>query len=417
MLSMLRHACRRSASLSPTAPSSSSSVSSSLTSASAWLSSSSSQRQLRCTQHRHFFAAAAADIKVSMAQIKELRQLTDAPISDCKKALIDALATPDPESESTMAQATEWLRKKGIQTAAKKSGRVAAEGLIGAHVSECGRLGALVELNCETDFVAKNDKFRALVDEITQSVVSLRDQPASQVATGIVREVDIDTHVPETQRTAVTELTASIGEKMQLRRARQLDVTNGVLVSYMHNAIALDGAGDNAAKLGRIGVLVGLDTMTEAGDQTAAQRTAATALANRLAMHIAAAAPTALSPDLVDADVVARERAFLTEQAEAPAADGQPNKAMKPEHMQRMIEGRMAKFFEAQCLEQQKCMVMENQDDKPVTVAKVLTAFNKAHDSDFSIAGFVRYQVGDGVEKDADGEDFAAEVAAMAGGK
>jgi elongation factor Ts len=305
--------------------------------------------------------------EITAALVKELREKTGAGMMDCKKALAEA--TGDLEG------AVDWLRKKGLSAAAKKAGRVAAEGLVGAAVG--GPAGALVEVNSETDFVARNDKFQALVAAI------------SKLALGTGSDVEAlkAAAYPGTGRTVGDELThliATIGENLSLRRTATLSVGTGAVVSYVHNALA--------PGLGKIGVLVALESTAAAEPLQA--------LGRQLAMHVAAANPQALDIASVDPKGLDREREVLREQARASG---------KPEAIiDKMVEGRLRKFYEEVVLLEQVYVI-----DGESRVKDVVAAAAKQLGAPIKVTGFVRFALGEGIQKDHG--DFAAEVAAQAG--
>ena len=288
---------------------------------------------------------------ITAAMVKELREMTGAGMMDAKKALT--------ETSGYMEAAVDWLRTKGLAKAAKKSGRVASEGLVGVAVRD-GR-GVAVELNSETDFVAKNADFQTLVREITKV--------ALETATDV--EVLRATHLNgRSVDEVLSEAIARIGENMTLRRMHVLE--GDTVVSYVHNAAT--------AGMGKIGVLVALK-----GDAAQAQE-----IGKQIAMHIAATNPTSLSEADLDPTLVEREKSVLTEQARE---SGKPDAVIE-----KMIVGRMAKYFEEVTLLGQKFVI--NPD---VTVAQA------AKDAGVEVTGFARVVVGEGIEKKE--EDFAAEVA------
>lgn len=305
--------------------------------------------------------------EISAGQVKALREKTGAGMMDCKRALS--------ESGGDMEAAVDWLRKKGLAAAAKKSGRVAADGLVGVAVD--GQRAALVEVNAETDFVARNEAFQAFVATVARLALD---------AAG-----DIDALAalpyPGTGRTVAEELThliATIGENMALRRTDFVSVNHGVVASYIHSA---SGEG-----LGRIGVLVGLETTADPA--------VVADLGKKLAMHVAAAMPTAVSRGDVDAKSLERERDILVDQARASG---------KPEAIiQKMVEGRLSKFYEEVCLLEQVYVI-----DGENKVGKVIEAAAKAAGTPIAVTRFVRFALGEGLQKKQ--EDFAAEVASAAG--
>ncbi|MBB4302440.1 elongation factor Ts [Rhodobium orientis] len=307
-------------------------------------------------------------MSISATQVKELREKTGAGMMDCKKALM--------ENDGDMEAAIDWLRTKGLAKAAKKAGRVASEGLVG--VATDGAKSAIVEINSETDFVARNDGFQKLVRDIAETALTVggdRDATAAATYPGKSHSVDDE----------LREQIATIGENMTFRRAAGLAVDAGVISSYVHNAIA--------PGLGKIGVIVAMESTGDAE--------AVNALGRQIAMHVAASNPLAVTPDEVDADVAARERAVYSEQA---------RESGKPENIiEKMVEGRMRKFFEEVALLKQPFVV-----DPDNTVEKAVEAASKEIGAPIKVAGFVRFEVGEGVDKKDD--DFAAEVQAMAGG-
>jgi elongation factor Ts len=302
---------------------------------------------------------------VSAALVKELRDKTGAGMMDCKRALGD--------TGGDIEAAVDWLRTKGLAAAAKKSGRIAAEGLVG--VATRGVAGAVIEVNSETDFVARNELFQAFVRTVSGLAVG---------ATGDVEALK-EAPYPGTGRTVVgelTELVARIGENLVLRRSHRLAVTQGVVASYVHNSLA--------PGLGKIGVLVALES--------SAAEDALVALGRQLAMHVAAANPLYLDTAAVPAAALERERAVLREQAKETA---------KTEAIvERMVEGRLRKFYEEAVLLEQVFVI-----DGENRVGKVVEAAAKSAGAPIRVAGFVRFVLGEGVEKPA--TDFAAEVGAQ----
>ncbi len=304
---------------------------------------------------------------ISAAMVKELRDKTGAGMMDCKTALT--------ETGGAIEAAIDWLRAKGLAKAAKKAGRVAAEGLIGV-AGEGGRAVA-VEVNSETDFVARNPQFQALVSNVAAVALKTDGSVAAVGAAsypGTGRSVDGE----------IKEAVATIGEHLSLRRAAMLTVEPGVVATYVHAAIA--------PGLGRIGVLIGLRST---GDKDKLRE-----IGRQVAMHIAAAGPLAVRVSELDAQVVARERAIFTEQARETG---------KPEPIiEKMVEGRLRKFYQEAVLLEQAFVV--NPD---LSVSAALKAAEKDVGAPIEVTSFVSFKVGEGVER-AD-TDFAAEVAAAAG--
>jgi len=299
--------------------------------------------------------------EITAGLVKELRTQTGAGMMDCKKALV--------ETDGDLEAAVDWLRKKGLGAAAKKAGRVAAEGLVGVKAE--GSVGALVEVNAETDFVARNESFQGFVGQ----VLDLACAPG--IDADALKAAALDGGTVEEK---LTELIATIGENMTLRRAASLSVEQGVVAAYMHNAVA--------PGLGKIGVLVALES---AGDTAKLAE-----LGKGLAMHVAASNPQALDSGSVDPEIVERERAVLREQAEA---SGRP-----AEVIEKMIEGRLRKFYEEITLVDQVYVI-----DGKERVGKVVEAAAGDIGAPVKIAGFLRFALGEGVERAE--ADFAAEVA------
>ncbi|KPF86226.1 elongation factor Ts [alpha proteobacterium AAP38] len=305
--------------------------------------------------------------EITAALVKDLREKSGAGMMDCKKALTEA--------NGDVEAAIDWLRKKGLAAAAKKAGRVAAEGLVG--VAANGLSGAAVELNAETDFVARNDAFQAAVSTVTKLALDTDGSLDSLKAAAY----------PGTGRTVADELpnlVATIGENMNLRRVAKLSVTDGVVSSYVHSALV--------PGLGKIGVLVALEST---GDKAALAD-----LGKQIAMHVAAARPEALDVADVSTANLERERAVLIEQARASG---------KPENIiEKMVEGRVRKYYEEVVLLEQLYVI-----DGETKIRKVVENAAKAVGAPVTLTGFVRFQLGEGIEKEQ--SDFAAEVAKMAG--
>jgi elongation factor Ts len=304
--------------------------------------------------------------EITAANVKELRERTGAGMMDCKKAL--------GETQGDMEAAIDWLRTKGLAAAAKKAGRTAAEGLVGVEVD--GNKGAIVEVNSETDFVSRNDQFQDFV----------RTAAAITLGTGSDIEALKEACWPGggTVEEKLTSNIVTIGEHQSIRRAASLEVGEGVIVSYVHNAIA--------PGLGKIGVLVALES--------GADRAALEGLGKQLAWHIAAAAPLALSGEGLDPALVERERGIAREKA---AESGKP-----AEIVEKMVEGAMAKFRKENALLSQ-LFVMDNK----TKVEDVIAGAGKEAGAAITLKAYVRFQLGEGIERKE--SDFAAEVAAAAG--
>jgi elongation factor Ts len=306
--------------------------------------------------------------QVTPDQIKALRETSGAGMADCRKALV--------ENGGDMDAAVDWLRKKGLSSAAKKSGRVAAEGVVAVAVE--GTRGAIIELNSETDFVARNEKFQVLAGSIAEFAV--------RGGIGNVEELKA-ARCPKTGTAIseqVTNAIATIGENMNLRRSAVVGVTQGVVASYVHNAVA--------PGMGKIGILVAVET---AGDVAKAE-----AFGKQIAMHIAAARPEALSTADVDTAKLDRERAVYREQA---AASGKP-----ADVVEKMVEGRVRKYYEEVVLLEQLFVI-----DGKTKISQVVADAAKTVGAPVKVTGFVSFRLGEGIEKQA--TDFAAEVAAAAG--
>jgi len=305
--------------------------------------------------------------EITAALVKDLREKTGAGMMDCKKAL--------GETGGDLDAAIDWLRKKGLSAASKKAGRVAAEGLVAVTVKD--NAGAIVEVNSETDFVGRNPQFQALAAGVATVALTAGDDVAAIEAAAF----------PGSSRNVKDEVThaiATIGENMTIRRAKKLTVDGGVVVSYVHSALA-DG-------LGKLGVLVAL--------KSTGKRDVVEQIGKQVAMHIAAANPQSLSPKDLDQALVERERQVLTDQA---AASGKP-----ADIIAKMVEGRIRKFYQEVVLLEQTFVI-----DGETPVGKAVEKAGKDAGAPIEITGFVRFQLGEGIEKKAD--DFAAEVAKMAG--
>ena len=298
--------------------------------------------------------------------VKDLRDMTSAGMMDCKKALT--------ECDGDIEAAVDWLRKKGIAKADKKAGRIAAEGLVA--VASEGTSGALVEVNSETDFVARNEGFQEAVAKIAQKALSADNGEALSAM-----EIEDGKSVSE----YLVSLVAKIGENMSFRRMEKLSVNDGIVAGYIHNAVA--------PGMGKIGVLVALES---SGDKDKLAL-----LGKNIAMHVAATSPLALNVDDLDADVVAKERKALTDEA---LESGKP-----AEIVDKMVDGRMVKFFKESVLMTQ-IFVMDGER----SIEQVIKDEAAALGAEITMTGYLRMGVGDGIEKKE--EDFAAEVAAAVAG-
>ena len=304
--------------------------------------------------------------EITAAAVKELRERSGAGMMDCKKALT--------ENGGDMEAAMDWLRTKGLAAAQKKSSRTAAEGLVGVAVA--GTKGAAVEVNSETDFVAKNDQFQAFVRDVTAIALETGDDIDALKTAAMPSGKSVD----ET----LTNNIATIGENQSLRRAKRLEVSKGAVIPYVHNAAA--------PGLGKIGVLVALES--DAGVDVLEP------LGKQIAMHIAAAFPLALDESGLDQDVLERERQIATEKA---AESGKP-----ADIIAKMVEGSVKKFAKENALLSQPIVM-----DGKTPVADVVAKAAKDAGTAIVLKDYVRFQLGEGIEKED--SDFAAEVAATAG--
>ena len=304
-------------------------------------------------------------VEITAGLVKELREKSGAGMMDCKKALV--------ECNGVFEEAVDWLRKKGLSAAAKKSGREAAEGLVVVIVD--GKKAAILELNAETDFVARNDKFQSLANNIAKTALSTSKK---------VEELKNEKYPGSSQTIAeaITDHIAIIGENMNLRRVNYLSAKEGVVSFYVHNAIA-EG-------LGKIGVLVALEST---GDKAKLAD-----LGKRIAMHIAAARPESLDISSVTPEALEREKQIFSDQA---------RNSGKPENIiEKMVEGRVKKYYQEVVLLEQ-IFVMDNKN----SISQVLLDSAKEVGAPITISGFLRYELGEGIERTK--TDFAAEVASM----
>jgi len=304
-------------------------------------------------------------MSITAAMVKELREKSGAGMMDCKTALT--------ENGGDMEAAVDWLRTKGLAKAAKKAGRVAAEGLVG--VAAEGTKAAVIELNSETDFVARNEGFQELVGKVATVAVGTDGSVDAVTAANLDGKSVAD---------SITDAIATIGENMTLRRTAILSVGDGVVSTYVHGAVA-DG-------LGKIGVLVALES---SGDKDKLN-----VLGRQIAMHVAATSPLALNTEELDPEVVEREKSVFSEQA---------RESGKPENIiEKMVEGRLRKFYEEVTLVKQAFVINPDQ-----TVEQAVEALAKDLGTEVKLSGFVRFALGEGIEKEE--QDFAAEVAAASG--
>lgn len=305
--------------------------------------------------------------EVTASMVKDLREKTGAGMMDAKKALI--------EVAGDMEAAVDWLRKKGLATAAKKSGRTAAEGLVAVAIS--GTKAAVLEVNAETDFVARNDQFQGFATKAAELALEAKGDIAALA--------NVAYEAGKNVQEKLTNLIATIGENMSLRRTQVLEVKEGVVVGYVHNAIN--------PGLGKIGVLVALES---AGDKAKLE-----ALGKQIAMHVAAANPQFLTSADVTPEAIEREKNVIRDTAKA---SGKP-----ADIIEKMLEGRMRKFYEEICLLDQVFVM-----DGETKISKVLENAGKDVGAPVTLVGYVRFQLGEGIEKAE--TDFAAEVASVVNG-
>ena len=306
-------------------------------------------------------------MNLSASMVKELREKSGAGMMDCKKALV--------ESNGNMEDAIDWLRKQGLSAVAKKSNRVAAEGLIGISISEVK--GAIVEINSETDFVARNELFQNFVKNCSNLVLSNKSD------INVLKKLPF----PDSERTVDQELNnniATIGENMNIRRVEYLEVSEGVVASYIHNKIAED--------LGKLGVIVAIESQ--------AKKNQLLDVGKQIAMHIAATSPKALNIDDLDNDLVKREKEVLIDQA---MSTGKPK-----EIAEKMVQGRLQKFFQEVVLNEQVSVI-----DGETKIKDVIKKLSDDLGTEVKIKDFKILKLGEGIEVAEN--DFAAEVAATAG--
>jgi elongation factor Ts len=307
--------------------------------------------------------------EITAALVKDLREKSGVGMMDCKRAL--------QETAGDIDAAIDWLRTKGLAKAAKKADRIAAEGLVAVAVRKdgAGMSASVVELNAETDFVARNDKFQAAATAVALAALDVDGVDAVGAA---------KTASGETVSDMITNLIATIGENMMLRRTARFRVAEGAISTYVHSAVAPD--------LGKIGVVVVLEGK---GDQATLQD-----VGRKIAMHVAATSPLSLSTDDLDPTAVDKERAIFAEQA---ASSGKP-----PGVVEKMVEGRIRKYYEEVVLLKQAFVMNPDQ-----TIEQLIAATSKETGAPLALKGFVRFGLGEGVEKKTD--DFAAEVAQLSG--
>ena len=298
---------------------------------------------------------------VTAALVKELRERTGAGMMDCKKALV--------ETDGDIEKAIDYLREKGIMKAQKKAGRIAAEGLVRVAFGEGNKTASIVEVNSETDFVAKNEEFIEFVEDLAKEVLAKGNMPMEQ----FMAEPFGEGTVQET----LTAKVAKIGENLSIRRFAKVEEDGVVYVGYTHGG-------------GRIGVIVGIKT-DAAADEIAA-------VGKDVAMQVASMNPKFVNEDGVDPEYLENEKKILTEQV--------LNEGKKPEMVERIVAGKIKKELKEVCLLDQPFV-----KDGDVSVQQYVANAAKEIGKDMEVVSMIRYEVGEGIEKKED--DFAAEVAAQ----
>jgi len=301
---------------------------------------------------------------VTAALVKELRERTGAGMMDCKKALV--------ETDGDIEKAIDYLREKGIMKAQKKAGRIAAEGLVRVAFGEGNKTASIVEVNSETDFVAKNEEFIEFVEDLAKEVLVKENMPMEQ----FMAEPFGEGTVQET----LTAKVAKIGENLSIRRFAKVEEDGVVYVGYTHGG-------------GRIGVIVGIKT-DAAADEIAA-------VGKDVAMQVASMNPKFVNEDGVDPEYLENEKKILTEQV--------LNEGKKPEMVERIVAGKIKKELKEVCLLDQPFV-----KDGDVSVQQYVANAAKEIGKDMEVVSMIRYEVGEGIEKKED--DFAAEVAAQVAG-
>lgn len=291
--------------------------------------------------------------------VMTLRDKSGAGMLDCKKALIDA--------DGDMEKAAELLRERGIVKAIKKEGRIAAEGAVGAYICAACGAGVLVEINCESDFVSRGDKFHEIVDKVAKVIAA--DRPANVDA---LNECKID---GDTVKNYITNQTAVIGEKISIRRFEIFD-TKGKIETYIHMG-------------GKVGVMVEAVDFKDGAEETL----------HDVALQIAAAKPSYVNKTEVPAEVIAKEKEIMLVQMQ-----NDPKNANKPANiLEKIVEGKLGKFYQDNCLLDQAFVKDDSQ-----TVGQVIG-------SKFKVARFVRFEMGEGLEKKSENlqDEVAKQVEAM----
>lgn len=297
---------------------------------------------------------------ITAKMVSELRERTGVGMMDCKKALV--------KTDGDIDKAIEILREKGLAAAAKKAGRVAAEGLISTYITEDHKVGAIVEFNCETDFVAKNDDFITMSNNLAKQ--------AAVSSASSVEEFAAEKYIADESKTvqdAISALIAKLGENMTLRRFGKVTADKGIVSSYIHGG-------------GRIGVLVNVESEN---NNVLAE------VAKELTLQVAATNPLYMVREEVAQDALDKEKEIYKQQA---LNEGKPEKVVE-----KMVEGRIQKYYKEICLMEQ--LYIRNQD---INIKKFIEEKSKENGSEIRIASYVRFEKGEGIEKKE--EDFAEEV-------
>ena len=309
---------------------------------------------------------------ITSQMVKELREMTQAGMMDCKKALVEA--------DGDMDKAVEWLREKGLAAAAKKAGRIAAEGVVASYVSDDAKVGVVVEVNCETDFVAKTDNFINFSKNVAKHVAMANPADVDE----LMNQKFVDDE-SKTITDLVSDATVSIGEKISIRRFARYETEAGAVETYIHMGgkigVLLQVANDNAATL--------------AADEFKT-------FYHDVALQIAAARPTYVRPEEVPAATLENERKILRAQA---MEEGKPEDIAN-----RMVEGRIEKYYKEVCLLEQPFV-----KDGDKSIKQVMTETAKAIGANLDLVKFERFERGEGIEKRKDNfaEEIAAQMAAM----
>ncbi|BCL37294.1 translation elongation factor Ts [Nostoc sp. MS1] len=311
--------------------------------------------------------------EISAKLVQELRQKTGAGMMDCKKAL--------KETEGNVEEAIDWLRKKGIASAGKKSDRIAAEGLVDTYIQPSGKVGVLIEVNCQTDFVARNDAFKNLVKKLAQQAATA-DSVESLLGQSYIEDTSL------TVDEAIKQAIANLGENIQVRRFINFDLANqsGVVDSYIHTG-------------GRVGVLVEVNSKSDA----AAANEEVQNLAKNAAMQVAACPNVEyVNVNQIPAEVVQKEKDIES---------GKEDLANKPENIrEKIVQGRIEKRLKELTLVDQPYI-----RDQSISVEDLIKQVKAKVGEDIEVKRFVRYILGEGIEKQE--SNFADEVAAQMGVK